>query len=217
MESPPHPSSHQYRMIDFALDLPNLCSLTGLFCSVLSIYFSLLHHFPLSVIAMLWAVFFDYCDGMIARRMKQRPEFFGRFGQQLDSIIDIISFGACPAIFLFSYGQFSPLLLPVVFFILASNALRLSYFTLFGLMDDGSYMGLSLDNNIFIFAFVFLFEALFSPVLFLIILSALFIGLSLLNLSPVPTPKYQGKWFYLVVAYIVILTLIYAQAPMSAA
>ena len=34
-------------------------------------------------------------------------------------------------------------------------------------------------------------------------------GLSLLNLSPLPTPKYQEKWFYLVVAYILILTLIY--------
>ncbi len=214
MENSSRPASHQYQFVDFARDLPNICSMTGLFCTVLSIYFSLLHHFAIAVIAMLWAVFFDYCDGMIARRMKQRPEVFGRFGQQLDSMIDIISFGACPAIFLLSYGQFSPWLLPVVFCILGSNALRLSYFNLFGLTDDGSYMGLSLDNNIFIFAFVFLFEGVFSPSLFLIILSALFIGLSLLNLSPVPTPKYQGKWFYLVVAYILILTLIYGHGLM---
>ncbi|MCP4120069.1 MAG: CDP-alcohol phosphatidyltransferase [Desulfobacteraceae bacterium] len=211
MENHPRPLSRPYHPLDFARDIPNICSLTGLFCSVLSIYLSLSHHFSPAVIAMLWAVFFDYCDGMIARRMKQRPEIFGTFGQQLDSLIDIVSFGACPAVFLLSYGKFSPLLLPVVFCILASNALRLSYFNLFGLTEDGSYMGLSLDNNIFIFAFVFLFEGLFSPSLFVIILSFMFIGLSLLNLSHIATPKYQGKGFYLVVAYIMVLTLIHGQ------
>ncbi len=203
--------SHQHHIIAFALDIPNLCSLTGLFCSVLSIYFSLLHNFSAAVIGMLWAVFFDYCDGIIARRMKQRPEIFGRFGQQLDSMIDIVSFGVCPAVFLLNYGQFSFILLPVAFCILASNALRLSYFNLFGLTDDGFYLGLSLDNNIFIFAFVFLFESLFSPLVFLIILSVLFMGLAFLNLAPIPTPKYQGKWFYLIVAYVIVLTLIYGQ------
>ena len=210
MKNSSHPS-HQYHIIAFALDIPNLCSLTGLFCSVLSIYFSLLNNFSAAVIGMLWAVFFDYCDGIIARKMKQRPEIFGRFGQQLDSMIDIVSFGVCPAVFLLSYGQFSFLLLPVAFCILASNALRLSYFNLFGLTDDGFYLGLSLDNNIFIFAFVFLFESLFSPLVFLIILSVLFMGLAFLNLAPIPTPKYQGKWFYLIVAYVIVLTLIYGQ------
>ena len=211
MENSNRTPSHQYQMIDFVLDIPNLCSFTGLFCSVLSIYFSLVANFPAAVIGMLWAVFFDYCDGMIARRMKQRPEIFSTFGRQLDSMIDIVSFGACPAVFILSYGQFSPWLLPVAFCILASNALRLSYFNIFGLMDDGSYKGLSLDNNIFIFAFVFLFESLFRPFIFLIILSVLFAGLALLNLAPLPTPKYQGKWFYLIVVYIVILTLVYSK------
>ncbi len=147
--------------------------------------------------------------------MKQRAEIFSLFGQQLDSMIDIINFGVCPAVFLLSYGQFSFILLPVAFCILASNALRLSYFNLFGLMDDGYYMGLSLDNNILVFAFVFLFESLFSPFVFLIILSAMFLVLALLNLAPIPTPKYQGKWFYLIVAYVIILTLIYCQNFMA--
>lgn len=211
MDNTNRKSSHQYKVIDFACDLPNICSLTGLFCSVLSLYFSLSRNFPAAVIGMLWAVFFDYCDGMIARRIKERPEIFAGFGQHLDSLIDIVSFGVCPAVFLLSYGHFSPFLLPVVFCILASNALRLSYFNLFGLMESGSYVGLSLDNNIFIFAFVFLFEGFFSPFVFLFVLSALFMGLAFLNLSSIPTPKYQGKWFYLIVAYIVILTVVYGK------
>ena len=66
MENSNRTPSHQYQMIDFVLDIPNLCSFTGLFCSVLSIYFSLVANFPAAVIGMLWAVFFDYCDGMIA-------------------------------------------------------------------------------------------------------------------------------------------------------
>lgn len=204
-------AKHEYKILDFVGDIPNLISFTALFCSVLSLYFSLVQNFAPAVIGMLWAAFFDYCDGMIARRMKQRPEIFGKVGQQMDSLIDIISYGACPAVFLFSYGQFTPWLIPVVFCILASIALRLSYFNVFGLMDDGYYIGLSLDNNIFIFAFAFLFESLFSPFVFVIILSVLFIGLAVLNTSSIPTPKYQGKWFYLVVVYIVILTLVHGK------
>ena len=50
------------------------------------------------------------------------------FGPQLDSLIDIVSFGVFPAIFLLSYGSFSPIYLPGAFLILATAAIRLSYF-----------------------------------------------------------------------------------------
>ena len=198
-----------YTIFDFARDLPNLCSLTGLFCSLLSIYASLLNFFPLAVICLLWATLFDYCDGIIARRMKNRPDAFGRFGVELDSLIDMVSYAAAPVIFLLSLSRFSLWLLPVLFFILASTALRLSFFNIFGLMENKTYIGLSLDHNILVFAFVFLFRDLFSPAVFLFILSFVFVGLSLLNLAPFPTPKYTGKGVVLVFAYIVILTIVY--------
>jgi len=38
--------------------------------------------------------------------------------------------------------------LPGAFVIVAVSAIRLSYFNMFGLIDDSTYMGLALDNNV---------------------------------------------------------------------
>ncbi|MBT3178757.1 MAG: CDP-alcohol phosphatidyltransferase [Desulfobacula sp.] len=201
--------SHQIGMLWFAKDLPNLCSLAGLLCALLGVYFAVIENFPAAVIGMIWAVLFDWGDGIIARKIKGRTDEQKNFGAQLDSLIDMISFGICPAVFLLSYGNFSAWFLPGAFVIVATSAIRLSYFNLFGLVDSATYKGLALDNNIIVFAFVFLFEFFFAPAVFSIILYTMFIAMAGLNLSPLRTPKFSGKWFYALIVYTVILTIIY--------
>ena len=70
-------------------------------------------------------------------------------------------------------------------------------------------MGLALDNNVIILAFVFLFEGFINHTVFSIILYALLMVFLVLNLAPVRTPKFAGKWFYALVAYTLVLTVIY--------
>ncbi len=204
-QQPPQPT-----MISFARDLPNICSLAGLLCAVLGIYYSILGNFPFAIIGVLWAVFFDWADGIIARKMTGRTDQDRSFGGQLDSLIDIISFGIFPAIFLLSYGKFSPWFLPGAFLIVATSAIRLSYFNIFGLNDDKTYMGLALDNNVIILAFVFLFEGFFDHTVFSIILYVLLMVFLVFNLAPVRTPKFAGKWFYVLMVYTLLLTVVYS-------
>jgi len=196
-------------MLSFAMDLPNICSLAGLLCAVLGIYYAILGNFPVAIIGALWAVLFDWADGIIARQMTGRTDHHRAFGSQLDSLIDIVSFGVFPAIFLLSYGKFSPWFLPGAFLIVATSAIRLSYFNIFGLIDDKTYTGLALDNNIIILAFVFLFESFFNHTVFSIILYTLLMVFLVLNLAPVRTPKFAGKWFYVLMVYTLVLTVIY--------
>jgi len=196
-------------MLSSAGDLPNICSLAGLLCAVLGIYFAILGRFPVAMIGVLWAVLFDWADGIIARKMKGRTEDQRSFGGQLDSLIDMVSFGVFPAVFLLSYGHFNPWFLPGAFLVVASSAIRLSYFNVFGLLDDKTYMGLALDNNIIILAFVFLFERFFGHAVFSIILYALLMVILVFNLAPIRTPKFAGKWFYVLIAYTLILTVVY--------
>jgi CDP-diacylglycerol--serine O-phosphatidyltransferase len=197
-------------MLFFAKDLPNVCSLAGLLCALLGIYFAVLKNFPMAIIGMIWAVLFDWGDGIIARKIKGRTAIQGEFGGQLDSLIDMVSFGICPAVFLLSYGNFSPWFLPGAFVIVATSAIRLSYFNVFGLVDDSTYMGLALDNNVIIFSFLFLFEGFFSSTVFSIIIYILFLAMAGFNLASVQTPKLAGRWFYILMAYTVILTIIYS-------
>ncbi len=196
-------------ILSLARDLPHICSLLGLFCAVLAIYYAILGNFPAAIIGMIWAVFFDWLDGIIARRMKWRTDEARAFGGQLDSLIDIVSFGILPAVLLLSYGEFNPWFLPGAFVIVATSAIRLSYFNIFGLIDDSTYMGLALDNNVIILAFIFLFDGFFSHAVFSAIIYTMFMVLAAFNLAPVRTPKFAGRWFYVLMVYALGLTVIY--------
>ncbi len=201
--------THQAGMLFFAKDLPNICSLTGLLCAFLGVYFAILQNFPMAILGMIWAVLFDWTDGIIARKIKGRTDKQKNFGAQLDSLIDMVSFGICPAVFLLSYGGFSAWFLPGAFVIVATGAIRLSYFNVFGLVDSTTYRGLALDNNVIVFAFIFLFEPIFGTAFFSILLYVMFMTMAGFNLSPLRTPKFAGKWFYVLMVYTVALTIIY--------
>jgi len=193
----------------YANDLPNICSLVGLLCAILGIYFAFLGNFPAAMIGLIWAVFFDWSDGIIARKMKGRTKEQGEFGGQLDSLIDIVSFSICPAVILLSYGNFSPWYIPGAFIIVATGVIRLSYFNVFGLVDKSTYWGLALDNNVIILVFLFLFDGLVSPAVFGSVLYALLMALSALNVAPLKTPKFAGRWYYVITVYTLVLTLAY--------
>jgi phosphatidylserine synthase len=183
----------QPSILSFVGDLPNLCSLAGLACTVSAIYFSLLGIFYAAMIGMIWAVAFDWADGLIARKMKGRTGNDQIFGAQLDVLIDIVSYGVTPAILLLSYGGFDAKFLPGAFILLAASAIRLSYFSTFGLSDDSEYTGLALDNNSLLLVFVFAFETFLGDEIFSAVLYATCLGLAVLNVSQIKTPKLSGN------------------------
>jgi phosphatidylserine synthase len=183
----------QPSILSFVKDLPNLCSLAGLACTTLAIYFSIIGLYSAAMIGMVWAVGFDWADGLIARSMKGRTKTQGVFGGQLDVCIDIVSYGVAPAVLLLSYGSFDPIFLVGAFLMLAAGVIRLSYFSTYGLSEGAKYTGLALDNNSLILVFIFLFECFFSQGTFSIVLYASCVGLAILNVSQIKTPKLSGN------------------------
>ena len=180
-------------ILSYVKDVPNLCSLSGLACAILAIYFSILGVYYAAMIGMIWAVAFDWADGLVARRMKGRTSNDQTFGGQLDVLIDIVSYGVTPAILLLSFGKFDPLFLLVAFIMIAASAIRLSYFSTYGLSGGSKYTGLALDNNNIILVFIFLFESISSVEIFSVILYASGLGLAALNVSQIKTPKLSGN------------------------
>jgi len=201
----------QPTILSYVKDIPNLCSLAGLACTILAIYFSILGVYHAAMIGMIWAVAFDWADGLIARRMEGRTGNDRAFGGQLDVLIDVVSYGVAPAILLLSYGKFDPIFLLGAFLMLASSSIRLSYFSVYGLCGGSKYTGLALDNNNIILVFIFLFEGIFSGGVFSVILYISCLGLAALNVSEIKTPKLSGNPINVVILaiYTLGMTFIY--------
>ena len=202
----------QPAIISYVKDLPNICSLAGLFCTLLAIYFSITGVFYAALIGMVWAVGFDWADGLVARKMKGRTGNDRMFGGQLDLVIDIVSYGVAPAVLLLSYGNFNPLLLPIAFIMLAASAIRLSYFSTFGLSGESKYTGLALDNNSLILVAVFMLESIVPTAVFASIFYASAVSLAILNVSQIKTPKLSSnpRNIYILASYTLAISAFYA-------
>jgi phosphatidylserine synthase len=202
----------QPTILSYVRDLPNLSSLAGLACTLLAIYFSILGVYYAAMIGMIWAVAFDWADGLIARRMNGRTGDDRAFGGQLDVLIDIVSYGVAPAVLLLSYGKFEPIFLVGAFIMLAASAIRLSYFSTFGLAGGSHYTGLALDNNSIALVFIFLFEGIVSQETFSLLLYASCLLLAGLNVSQIKTPKLSGnpKNVRILAMYTLALTAAYS-------
>ena len=185
--------------------------MAGLACSTLAIYFSILGIYEAAMIVMIWAVAFDWLDGIVARKIKKRTKSSSSFGGQLDVLIDIVSYGVAPSILLLSYGEYEPAFLVGAFIILSATALRLSYFSTFGLSNGSRYIGLAMDNNNIVLVFIFLFEGFFNTEIFSIILYVCLLSLSVLNVSQINTPKLSGNVInvYILSTYTLLISLIY--------
>lgn len=198
-------------ILSFIKDSPNICSLMGLVCSILAIYFMFIGIYQIAMIGMIWAVGFDWADGIIARKIQNRTKEEKIFGGQLDLIIDIVSYGIAPAILILSFSNFNPLFLLPALIMLIFGVMRLSYFSTFGLSEEAKYTGLAIDNNSIVLVFIFIFSGYFDKIVFSILLGIVGVFLAILNISDIKTPKLSGNPVNVLILsiYIVIITAFY--------
>ena len=194
-------------ILSFIKDLPNICSLMGLVCSILAIYFMFIGIYQIAMIGMIWAVGFDWADGIIARKIQNRTKEEKMFGGQLDLLIDIVSYGAAPAILILSYSNFNPLFLLPALIMLIFGVMRLSYFSTFGLSEEAKYTGLAIDNNSIVLVFIFIFSGYFDKIVFSILLGIVGVFLAILNISDIKTPKLSGNPVNVLILSIYIVTI----------
>ena len=202
--------SNRPTILSVVTDIPNIITLLGLSSGILGIYLALLGNFPAAIIAMLWAVLFDWYDGPVARRIPGRSDVQKAIGARMDSLADIVSLAICPAIILLSYGQFSAWFFPGALMIVVAGVVRLAYFDVFGVDDDGTIAGLSLDITALVVALVFLLERVLGHNSFAALLYTTIAVLSFLHVAPFRMHKMVGRWYYVITAYVLILTAVYS-------
>lgn len=130
-------------------------------------------------------------------------------GGQLDSLVDIVSGGVGPAILLLSVGAYSPWFIPGAFAIVAAGVLRLSYFNVFGLEDETTYLGLPIDHNVILLSMVFILEGQIDGFEFAIVLYIATVVIAILSITPFRMPKLVGYWYLVFTGFVVTLTAVY--------
>lgn len=121
--------------------LPNSFTLAALFCAFFAITQSMHGQYQTAAIAVFIAMLLDGMDGRVARWTNSQSAF----GEQLDSLADMVSFGVAPALIAYNWqlNEFGRIGYSVAFVYCACAALRLALFnTLIGKVDKKWFIGI---------------------------------------------------------------------------
>ena len=106
--------------------LPNLITLASMFAGFYSIVASLNSDYERAAWAIMIASIFDVLDGWVARITQTTT----KFGIEIDSLSDVISFGVAPGVLVYTWtlSSFGKIGWLGSFFLVACAALRLARF-----------------------------------------------------------------------------------------
>ena len=95
-------SRQKLTSLPFRKIAPNIVTLLALCAGVTSIRYSIQADWAKAVLCVFIAAFFDLLDGRVARMLKGST----KFGAELDSLSDFVSFGVAPSILLYQWTLF---------------------------------------------------------------------------------------------------------------
>jgi CDP-diacylglycerol--serine O-phosphatidyltransferase len=121
--------------------LPNLFTLAALFGGFYAVVMAMNQRFELAAVGIFLAAVLDSLDGRVARMTNTQSAF----GEQMDSLSDMVSFGAAPALIVYEWalkglGRWGWI---AAFVYCSAAALRLARFnTNIGIVDKRYFQGL---------------------------------------------------------------------------
>ncbi len=121
--------------------LPNAITLAALFSGFYGIVMAMNGRFEVACIAIFCAAVLDSLDGRVARMTNSQSAF----GEQMDSLCDMVSFGAAPALIVYIWGlkDMGKAGWIPAFVYIAGAALRLARFNVnIGVVDKRFFQGL---------------------------------------------------------------------------
>ena len=131
------PARHQRRFRRGVHLLPGMFTVANLFCGWASIVYVMRGEYVTAAPFIGVAMVLDMLDGRIARLANATSDF----GEQLDSLADIVSFGIAPAILVFAWGleALGRLGWAAGFLWVTATAVRLARFNIQAKDDDRRY------------------------------------------------------------------------------
>jgi CDP-diacylglycerol--serine O-phosphatidyltransferase len=123
--------------------LPNLFTLSSVFCGFISISLSASGQggsdLYQAALAICFGFFFDTADGRVARLTKTQTDL----GRDLDSLADVITFGAAPSLLVYKWGltSFGRLGIFIAGLFMCAGAMRLARFNVLSRREEAAAGG----------------------------------------------------------------------------
>lgn len=163
----------------------------GVGFSIIGIYLSLSERMEYAISCLMIAGICDLFDGKIARSIKRNKEE-ERFGIELDSLVDVVSFLVFPIILLLKITDVFSLGISIFFAICGIS--RLAFFNILHKEERLAYFrGLPVTYIALILPIIYLLHNMVEKEIFIRIFQITFIGMGFLYILDIKIPKPRGK------------------------
>ena len=179
--------------------------------------------FKTAIFCLALSGFCDMFDGKIARAMKNRSEDAKAFGIQIDSLCDMVCFGAFPALICYLLGVQGILGIAVIVLYCTASVIRLGYFNVMEsknalVSEDGEkfYRGLPITSMDVALPLVFMVQFFVPNFLFRILLYVILLLVGILFIVDFKVKKPKNSTLVvlvLVVAAALLIMLIFTRYP----
>ena len=178
--------------------------------SVFGITMALEGNFRMAIFCLALSGLCDMFDGKIARTKKNRTEDEKNFGIQIDSLCDVVCFGAFPAMICYCLGVNTPAGVAALIFYSIASVIRLAYFNVTEAKRQTQteenrkyYQGLPITSMAIILPFLYLMRRYYM-IHFLIVIHIAVIIVGLLFILNVKVKKPQNPVRILLVVVVAL-------------
>ncbi len=192
----------------------------GLSVSVIGMTQAIDGRFRTAILCLALSGLCDMFDGKIARSKKNRTEEEKLFGMQIDSLCDVICFGAYPAMICFLLGVRGLFGWLLICFYCICSVIRLGYFNVLETkrqqVEEGAnkyYHGLPITSMAIVLPLIFMLQVFISNAAFIVVLhiSLLVVGLLFIVDFRLKKPNNTALVFLvLIVAAAVVIVILFS-------
>ncbi|WP_349963108.1 CDP-alcohol phosphatidyltransferase family protein [Rhizobium sp. ZPR3] len=175
-------------MIRYLFDPANAITATGIVFSGLALHFALNGQFEAAVALGLWAMLADQLDGIVAGRTRNRSKEVANFGKSIDGFADLVYGAVLPAVIVVGLSKETPISFVTGIVLLLVGAIRLSYFSNFGLSADRRFLGVPLSYDIPLLAVLLLCRPWLGDDIFPLLTNLIFLSLAALHIASIRIP-----------------------------
>ncbi len=147
-------------------------------------------HYKMAIVCLAISGLCDMFDGKIARTKKNRTEEAKKFGIQIDSLCDVVCFGAFPIVICYSMGIRDVLGVAILLLYGVAGVIRLAFFNVMEEIRQNQttenrkyYQGLPITSSSVALPLMYVIRPLFSDDIFLILVRIIMLLIGVLFIT----------------------------------